>query len=240
MLAFKQSRGLSTSAIALVIANFVPLIGVLFFGWSLFLILFLYWTESAVIGFFNVLKMFTLAAAMKPKPEDYAGMKLQFIGQLPFFVLKIFSIGFFIFHYGVFMLVHLVFIMALFSPWSPFTILSTQASGFEATLPNLVFQILYPILFLFVSHGISYYFNFRKRGEYLVASFPALFGKPYARIIVMHLVIILSGFIITFVGGGVIPLIIMVVVKTLFDLKAHEKERLKFTPLPAPTYKEEV
>ncbi|MEK9173094.1 MAG: DUF6498-containing protein [Patescibacteria group bacterium] len=231
MLELKQFKSPSTSAIALIIANFAPLFGVLFLGWDLFLILFLYWAESAVIGFFNVVKMLTLANTLKLNQENHEGAALQNARKIPFFILKIFLVGFFIFHYGVFMLVHLVFILVLFSQWSPFSILSGQAGGFEATLPNLIFQILYPVLFLFVSHGISYYLNFRKRGEYLIANLPALFGEPYQRIIVMHLVIILSGFAITFVGGGVIPLVIMVILKTVFDLRAHHKERLKFTPL---------
>ncbi|TSC82598.1 MAG: hypothetical protein G01um101420_265 [Parcubacteria group bacterium Gr01-1014_20] len=230
MFELKQYKELSTSATALIIANFVPLVGVIFFGWSLFLILFLYWAESAVIGFFNVLKMLTAANTLKPNQEDSAGIMLKNARRIPLFLLKTFLIGFFIFHYGVFMLVHLSFIIVLFSPWSPFAVLSSQATGFEVTLPNLIFQILYPILFLFVSHGISYYVNFRKRGEYLIANLPTLFGEPYARIILMHLVIILSGFAITFVGGGMIPLMTMVILKTIFDLKAHAKERTRFTP----------
>lgn len=220
------------SAIALVIANFLPLLGVIFFGWNLFLIIFLYWTESAVIGFFNVMKMLTLTNTVKPGQESYAGIKLATLSRVSFFIFKIFLVGFFIFHFGIFMLVHLGFIIVLFSPWSPLGAFTNQTSGLTITLPNLIFQILYPVLLLFVSHGISYYMNFRKRGEYLVATLPVLFGEPYQRIIVMHLVIILSGFAITFVGRGIGPLIVMVILKTIFDLKSHNKERIKFTPRP--------
>ena len=99
MLELKQFKSPSTSAIALIIANFAPLFGVLFLGWDLFLILFLYWTESAVIGFFNVVKMLTLANTLKLNQENHEGAALQNARKIPFFILKIFLVGFFIFHY---------------------------------------------------------------------------------------------------------------------------------------------
>jgi hypothetical protein len=42
------------SAIALVIANAIPLLGVLFFGWSLLTILVLFWLENGIVGLWNV------------------------------------------------------------------------------------------------------------------------------------------------------------------------------------------
>jgi len=44
----------SRSAIALVIANAIPLIGVLFFGWSLLTILVLFWIENGIVGLWNI------------------------------------------------------------------------------------------------------------------------------------------------------------------------------------------
>jgi len=44
----------SRSAIVLLVANAIPVIGVLFFGWSLLTILVLYWLENGIIGFWNV------------------------------------------------------------------------------------------------------------------------------------------------------------------------------------------
>jgi Family of unknown function (DUF6498) len=41
----------------LVAVNMWPLYGVLFFGWSLFSIIFLYWIENGIIGFFNIFKI---------------------------------------------------------------------------------------------------------------------------------------------------------------------------------------
>ena len=47
----------SESAIALVVANLVPLVGVLFFGWNLADLMVLYWVESGVVAFYTVLKI---------------------------------------------------------------------------------------------------------------------------------------------------------------------------------------
>ena len=38
-------------------ANAIPLIGVLFFGWSVWTILIVYWVENGIVGAFNILKM---------------------------------------------------------------------------------------------------------------------------------------------------------------------------------------
>lgn len=45
------------SALFLIAVNTVPLVGVLLFDWRLFSIVFLYWIENGIVGFFNVLKI---------------------------------------------------------------------------------------------------------------------------------------------------------------------------------------
>ena len=46
------------SLIFIIAANSIPIIGVIFLKWNPFMILFIYWGESLIIGFFNLLKMF--------------------------------------------------------------------------------------------------------------------------------------------------------------------------------------
>ena len=48
---------LDIPVISLLIANAIPLWGVIFLGWDAFYIVLLYWTENLIIGFYNVLKM---------------------------------------------------------------------------------------------------------------------------------------------------------------------------------------
>src|SRR5580765_5521472 len=47
----------SPSAVALIIANLVPLYGVLFWGWSMFALLELFWLEIILVGLLSVLRM---------------------------------------------------------------------------------------------------------------------------------------------------------------------------------------
>ena len=45
------------SSRVLILANLIPLAGVLLFRWDILAILLLYWTESVIIGVINVFKM---------------------------------------------------------------------------------------------------------------------------------------------------------------------------------------
>lgn len=80
--------------------NLIPLFGVLFFGWSLFSIVLLYWFENGVIGFFNVLK---IGWARKPVSGE---SRFTINGRPANSFGKAFLIPFFIFHYGLFWTVH--------------------------------------------------------------------------------------------------------------------------------------
>ncbi len=56
---------MTPSLLALVIANALPLVGVLFLGWTVFPLVLLYWLENLVVGGFNVAKLL-LAQARQP------------------------------------------------------------------------------------------------------------------------------------------------------------------------------
>ena len=75
-------------------ANAIPLFGVLFFGWDVFGILLVYWSENVVVGFYNVLK---IAFAKVKEPLG-----------------KLFIIVFFTIHFGIFTAVHGGFVFAMF------------------------------------------------------------------------------------------------------------------------------
>ncbi len=84
----------------LVAVNLLPLAGVLFFGWSVYQIVLLFWAENLVIGLFTIARMVTLLRRTGEK-------KVLLLA--PFFCV----------HFGGFSLVHLVFVMALFRPDEP-------------------------------------------------------------------------------------------------------------------------
>ena len=73
--------------------------------------------------------------------------------------------------------------------------------------------------------------NYLKNGEYQRASLNALMGQPYSRVIVLHLTMLFGGWIVMLLGSPLPALVLLVVIKTAADLRAHTAERRKFAPL---------
>ncbi len=183
------------SLILLILANTIPLFGVLFFGWDLFAIIFLYWLESAVIGFYNIFKL-----------KKVARKGAFFI--IPFFIV----------HYGGFMLGHLVFIFAIFTPETSSLLPSVE------TIINLLQLVSISLIALFISHGYSFFHNFINKKEYENREDGEQMMIPYKRIVIMHITIIVSGFLVMISGEGIIMLTILILLKTMVDIRAHTQE----------------
>ncbi|MBN2346455.1 MAG: hypothetical protein JXO51_08680 [Candidatus Aminicenantes bacterium] len=186
------------SALALVAANLVPLYGVLALGWTVGPILLFYWSENLVVGFFNVLKMARAQGSVANSRTTLNGrpVTMDSRGCLIFF---------FIVHYGIFTLAHGVFVIALFQPRGE----------------NLLWEIIPALLFLFASHGYSFFRHFIHGGEYRTVPFTRLFWQPYRRVIIMHLTIILGGFLVQALDSPLGVLLVLVALKILIDLMAH-------------------
>jgi len=190
----------SESSVALVIANLVPLVGVLFFGWSLSDLMVLYWVESGVIAFYTVLK-------------------IAIVGKLGALVAAPFFVG----HFGGFMAGHFLLIYALFihssrGGWTP---------GAGAELAAIFVPIWTSIAALFISHGVSFFTNFIQDREYEGATVSGLMTAPYNRIMVMHFTLIFGGWIILLIGMPTGALVILLALKTAVDLHAHRKEHAR-------------
>lgn len=198
-------RDLPPSAIVLLAANLVPLVGVVAFHWTVFAVLLLYWFENVVIGAFNVLKM----AFADPK-------------SLASDALKLFLIPFFIVHYGIFAFVHGMIILSLFGHATRF---SPGPAAFAAALRNA--GVGWGVVAIVVSHGFSFFHNYWMSGEYRNASPQLLMAQPYARVVVLHVAILIGGFGAVALGSPVVALVVLVALKTAIDLKAHLVERRK-------------
>ena len=206
------------SLIVLIIANLIPLFGVLFFGWSSFEILLLYWSESAIIGLFTILKIILA----KGKPMNFKINKQPVIvtNDADLAKLKLFLIPFFMFHYGMFMIVHLIFILAL-SPHTGNTAVF-QDGKLAAGVSQSILNVASAFLALFISHAISFKSNYLDGKENETAEPGKLMSAPYGRIIVMQMAIVFGAIL------G-IPAVILVLGKTILDLGAHSNERRAFS-----------
>lgn len=201
-----------SSALTLLAANVLPLIGVLVWGWSTFAIVLIYWAENVVIGLINVLKMIFCNSST----EDVEDLPYQHTA-------KFFFVPFFTVHYGIFCLVHGVFV---------FVLLGSDNGGLGAPLGNWNGRfammretgILWGIIALALSHFFSFIKNYLIGGEHLRTTLPTLMAQPYGRIVVLHLAILFGAFATMALGSPIWLLVILIVGKTALDLALHLRE----------------
>ena len=204
------SRWPRWSIISLVTANLIPLLGVIFLGWRIFPIMLLFSLENVVIGFYNVLRMRRATCDWEELRRMSQGVST-----------KTGFIAFFCVHYGMFSLGHLFFVCVLFSSGGLFG--SAEPTGYNAWPMALAF------LGICISHGVSYVKNYIQAGEYQQAKIDDLMGRPYARMMVMHVTIIAGAALIAATGTHAVTVALLVILKTGVDLAAHLRERKKFT-----------
>ncbi len=198
---------MTPSLLVLGLANALPIAGVLLLGWKVFPLVLLYWLENVVVGGFNVGKL------LLAQPQEPA-----------YSVGKLFLIPFFVFHFGMFTLVHGVFVFALFGAKS----LPRFDSLAELPAAIRAYHLGWGVLALVVSHGLSFYWNYFENGEYRRASLPILMVQPYARLVVLHLAVLFGGWIVLTLGSPLLALLVLVALKTAADVRAHQAERHTF------------
>jgi hypothetical protein len=198
-------KKLRASTLALLTANLMPLLGVLALNWDVTPIMIFYWAENLVVGFYNVLKMRRAQGSVAGSDTIWNDRPVAQTDRRA-------MILFFIMHYGIFTLVHGIFVFIMFG------------ARFRGAFSELGLALL----FLVVSHGVSYRRNFIGGGEYQRVAFTTLFWQPYQRVVVMHITILAGGAWAQAKGSPVYALLVLVTLKTLIDLALHLLERRKF------------
>jgi hypothetical protein len=204
--------GRSLSLLFLIVANLLPLVGVVFFGWDVAALVVLYWSENLIIGFYNLLKM-------------------AFSGGLT----AVFPALFFLIHYGGFCAVHGVFIVALLldeqpafgqdPPWPLFLVfLQLLFDVVAQVLANAPREWIIAFVGLFISHGYSFVSNFLLGGERDAATTRRLMSAPYKRIVILHVAIIAGGFGVLALGQPVLLLSVLIGLKIALDIALHRRE----------------
>jgi hypothetical protein len=216
--AIPRARFSHPSTLILLGANLLPLAGVLFWGWDAFVLLALYWLETAIIGFWMLVRIATAA------PESLSAFKSGEAQTIP---SRAGLTLFFIVHAGMFMGVHFVFLWTLFSgDWaekihSPvdFVAKLVIATGLWLPLVVLFFARGAPFLYRTIGGRVLAWAN--GRGMTAAPAEPAgsIVGAFYARVVTMHVAIIFGGFL-SFLGS-LGPLVIMIALKTAIDLGLH-------------------
>ena len=188
----------SPSSIALIAANLLPLAGVLLGHWRLGDVMLLFWSESAIIGFFTVLKI-----AMAGRWS------------------ALLSAPFFVGHFGGFMAGHFLFVYGFFLEGFA---TNRAGPGIREVLVGM-FTPLWPAMAaLFASHAVSFAVNFIGHREYTTATVRGLMSAPYRRIALMHVTIIFGGWLAMLLATTAPALALLIALKIAVDLRAHRRE----------------
>ncbi len=198
----------SSSIAALIALNALPIYGVIGWGWQSFDLIFLYWLENLIIGVFTVLRLLL-------RPYRHA-VDL---------VLPLFFVPFFTMHYGMFCLGHGSFIFSLFGGDR------FESRGFADALFNIwpVLQenhLFWAAACLLLLQLFDWLRDVRLHGLGC-ASVKDLMVAPYRRIVVLHITILASGFALGALEEPVTGLIILVVLKTVFDIYHWNKDEAR-------------
>jgi len=137
--------------------------------------------------------------------------------------------GFFLAHYGLFWIVHGVFVFAITGYSDPGFVDLADPVRTVLDDPGLMFAAAV----LFVSHGVSLLLNYIGRGEYRSASPGSQMFAPYPRMFVLHITIVFAGVFVIGMNQPEYAVALLVVLKTALDLVLHLRERRRARAAPA-------
>lgn len=198
-----------------ILAHLWPLGGVLWLGWDVFSLMLLFWLENLVVG------LFTLLRILRSRGSGLAE--------------RIFVAPFFCIHYGMFCLVHGVFVFALFGPPG----MADQVIG-NGPFPDPVrvgavaaeAGLLPALGAILAIHGWRYFIDFLRRGGADAALARKEMSAPYGRIVVLHVVLLFGGWIVIALGQPLAALGLLVLLKLGLDLGIHARTA---SELPQPS-----
>lgn len=255
----------SAAVLALVVANLLPLAGVVWWGWTVLEVLVLYWLESGIVGLLNVPKI--LLARGESDGVEGTGGASDTTTTSPTTRIHVRGLPrewfndpsgaahnaglaiFFVFHYGVFWVVHGVFVFALplfalgssfgggaFSggpvggggPFAGIPLGVASGWGFGTSLS--VFALA--VASMALSHGVSFAVNYLGRGEHRTVTPDAQMMRPYGRVMVLHMTVLFGAWLVASLGSPLPVLALLVGLKTAFDLGAHLRDHRRYESVP--------
>ena len=187
-----------------VVGNFLPLLGVLFFGWSLAGVVVIYWFENIVIGLVNILKLWT----NRGEGSTAGG--------------RVFLSIFFTVHYGMFTVGHGTFLEDL--------IVKTPG-GLGMMVWEGLHTYHWAIGGFLVSHLWVFWREYLKGGERKAIPLQKVMFLPYPRVVVLHVAIIVGAGVTMIFQSPWFFVILLVVLKTALELGLIFKKK---TLLAAP------
>jgi Family of unknown function (DUF6498) len=210
-----SARAVATFDLALALATAAVIAwGVLVLGWSPFVVMLLFWFENVVIGVFNVGKMLA------------TGLRLGAAGLLGGIALS----AFFTVHYGIFTAVHGMFVALLFGGAEVSRgAMDGGLAGPLAAMVNYLFAERdgwLAVLAIVLVH-LSGFVQWLARTREAPPPLKELMGAPYGRIMILHVTLIASGFLVQALKSPVAGALLLVGLKLAYDLVTLRRDRAK-------------
>ena len=210
MLGPPETAGSRRSTAGLLVANAVPLVGVVAFGWSAHALLVIYWLESAVVGASFYAKI--RRARGEDDPAALPSMSFNdraiesFVGEESATIAR-----FYLTHYGGFWAIHGFFVLAF----------GLAMPALRVADPLVVAVAVLPLAGY---HVVSYRSNFVGDREYERVGPVTMMVEPYRRVLVLHVTVVLGAFAVAALGTPFGMVALLVVLKTALDLWGHWSE----------------
>lgn len=217
----------------IIISNIFPLIGVLYYDMSFFMLFYLFWWETVIMSIFQWLKMKKASKQDVPDPNftingnplSYEQVNNRKYMRRMFLIVRTLMLLF----YLLFIVVFVGFYIPAQNSDNEGMISSAQAIVFADGWMRISF-----LIFLLV-HGIDYV-NYIATKQYEETSLRQL-GMPFdGRIIIIHVVIVGGTFLSMFVGEKLFPgnpkagqvsiaalFVVMKIILDLFALKSNKR-----------------
>jgi hypothetical protein len=223
-----------TSRIATFAAYVVlPVVGILFFGWDWRAVIVLYWLENVTLGLRNVIAMIRTERLSDP------GQRAVTVNNMPATstAAKPLLIVFFVFHYGIFTLVHGVFVfLIVLGVFAPFRSGGGDAGGIGGFGGADSGSIDWGGILLVwgVASVVQLVLDLFRPRESLPSA-TTLFASPYGRIIALHLTILGGAWLIESLGWPPAAAILLVALHFATDLWSPFGGRKRASGAPSDT-----
>lgn len=209
-----SADGMSKSIKALIAANAITIVLAVVENWDLRELMFIYWTQSVVIGFFSYQRMLDL------KQFSTEGVRQNGCRVEPTEKTKKSMASFFLLHYGAFHAFYLVFILAADKR-------EFQDSYFFVMVCAAVFAL---------NHWYSYREN-REKDADRKPNIGTIMLFPYARIVPMHLTLIAGG---SMNSESTLVLLMFLGLKTAADVVMHMIEHSSWQGVPEKPFRSDA
>ena len=183
------------SASLLILSNLIVIVLAVVQRWQVIELLWVYWLQNIIIGFFNWKRMMNL------KEFSTANLKSNGLQALPTGKTKRSMARFFLVHYGFFHAAYLFFLIQVI----------------DGISSQVLLQWTIGLTIFFLNHYFSYRYN-RELDEASLPNIGNIMFLPYLRVIPMHLVL---GFATSIGVRSLWSLLFFLLLKTTADVLMH-------------------